>query len=92
MPKLFIEDLEIAQNLNITVENSKIRVKIENSALQSLTNETAKLSKLYESLGCPLSSAIACALAKATGKPVTIKKQQINEENKTIEIEYQIIE
>lgn len=92
LPKLFIDELEIAQNLDINVETSKIYVKIEKSVYQSLTKEIMKFSKLYENLGCPLSSAIACALAKATGKPVTIEKQKINEENKTIEIEYNIIE
>ncbi len=92
IPKLFVEDLEIAKNVEITEEGKKILVKIENSNYQNLTKETEKLSKLYKSLGCPLSSAIACALAKVTGKLITVEKQQINEENKTIEIEYRIIE
>ncbi|MGB9959784.1 MAG: hypothetical protein ACPLKQ_04615 [Candidatus Bathyarchaeales archaeon] len=92
LPKLLIEDLEIAQNLDVTVENNKVTVTVENSAYQSLTKEAAKLSKLYESLGCPLSSAIACAIAKATGKPVTIEKQQIIDENKALKIEYLLIE
>lgn len=92
LPKLLIEDLEIAQNLDVTVENDKVTVTIENSAYQGLTEEAAKLSKLYESLGCPLSSAIACAIAKATGKPVTIEKQQIIDENKVLKIEYLLIE
>lgn len=92
MPKLFVEELEIAQNLEINIENSKVHLKIENSAYLSLAKEAAKLSKLYESVGCPLSSSIACALAKATGKPVIVEKQQINDEEKTIEIEYRLIE
>jgi hypothetical protein len=92
MPKLFIEDLEIAQNLEITAEDNKVLVRIENSNYQNLTRETEKFSKLYDSLGCSLSSAIACALAKATGKPVTIEKQQLNEENKAMEIEYHLLE
>lgn len=92
MPKLLIEDLEIAKNVEITAEGKKILVKIENSNYQNLTKETERFSKLYKSLGCPLSSAIACALAKVTGKPITIEKQQINEGNKTIEVEYRIIE
>jgi uncharacterized protein YuzE len=92
IPKLFVEELEIAQNLDINIENNKVRVKIENSTYLSLAKEAAKFSKLYESIGCPLSSSIACALAKATGKPVIIEKQQINDEEKTIEIEYRLIE
>jgi len=92
MPKLFIEDLEIAQNLEINIENNKVHIKIEKTTYQNLTKQTEKFAKLYESLGCPLSSAIACALVKAIGKPLIIEKQQINEETETVEIEYHIIE
>ena len=91
MPKLFIEDLEIAQNFEIETENDKVRVKIENSTYKNLTKEAINLS-LYKSLGCPISSAIACALAKATGKPITIENQKTNEDGKNIEIEYRILE
>ncbi|MGB9693952.1 MAG: hypothetical protein ACPLYF_03830 [Fervidobacterium sp.] len=92
MPKLFIEDLEIAQDLEINMENNRVHVKIEETAYQNLTEEIEKFEKLYGSLGCPLSSAIACALAKAIGKPIIIEKKLVNEKNRTVEIEYRIIE
>ena len=92
MPKLFIEDLEIAQNFDLEIKNNKIHVKIENSAYKNLNKEAENLSNLYTSLGSPISSAIACALAKASGKPVIIERQRISEDGKTIEIEYQILE
>ncbi len=91
MPKLFIEDLEIAQNVEINAEDSKIHVIIEKPAYINLTIETSNLSRLYTSLGCPMSSAIACALAKATGKPIIIENQQINKD-KAIGIIYRIME
>jgi O-antigen/teichoic acid export membrane protein len=90
MPKLFIEDLEIAQNFEIETENDKVRVKIENSAYQNLTKEAMNLP-LYKDLGCPISSAIACALAKATGRPITIESQKASQDNKSIVIEYHIV-
>ena len=92
MPKLFIEDLEIAQNFDLEIKNNKIHVKIENSAYKNLNKEAENLSNLYTSLGSPISSAIACALAKASGKPIIIERQHISEDGKTIEIEYQILE
>jgi hypothetical protein len=91
-PKIFIEELEIAQDIEIKMENNKIHVKLENSPYTHLAKEISKLSKVYESLGCPLSSAIACALAKATGKPVKIEKQEINEAARTMMIEYSLLE
>lgn len=92
LPKLLIDDLEIAKDLEIKVEAGKIHVKIENSNFQKLTEETTKLPKIHSNLGCPLTSAIACAIAKATGKPVTIEKEKTNEEDKTLEVEYNLLE
>lgn len=92
MPKLFIEDLEIAQDFQMETEKNKVYVKIENSAYKNITKAAMNLSNLYNSLGCPVSSAIACALAKATGKPITIENQQTSGDGKNMEIEYRLLE
>jgi hypothetical protein len=92
MPNLFIEDLEIAQNFEMEIENNKIRVKIENSVYSALNIETEQPSSTYFLFGSPLSSAIACALAKTTGKPIIIEKQQTSEDGGDVTIEYRILE
>ena len=92
IPKLLVEDLEIAQEAEIETRNDKVFVKIKNSVYQSICKEAQKLSNIYRSLGCPLCSAIACALAEATGKSVVIEKEQTSEDDKTIEIEYRLLE
>ena len=91
IPKLFIEDLEIAENLEIETKYDLIYVKITNSIFEDAHKENRKLSHLYSKIGCPLSSAIACALTKATGKPITIQNIQSSEDGKTIEATYQIM-
>lgn len=68
-----------------------VHVKIENSAYKNLTKEAKKLSNIYDALGCPLISAIACAIAKATGKPIIIENQQTSEDGKNIAIEYRVL-
>lgn len=92
MPKLFIEELEISQNFEIETENNKVYVKIENSAYKNLTKKAMALPDLFKSLGCPLSSAIACALAKATGKPIIIENLQASENGKDMSIEFRVLE
>lgn len=92
LPKLLIEDLEIARNVEIETKNSQVHVKIENSIYKNMCKEARKLSNVNGSLGCPLCSAIACALAKATGKPVIIEKDQTSENGQTIDIEYRLLE
>jgi len=91
LPKLFIEDLEIAENFEINTENSIIHVKITDSVYKNIYKETRKLSKISNSIGCPLCSSIAIALTRATGKPITIEKTEISNDGKTIEAHYKII-
>jgi len=92
MPKLLIEDLEIAQNFEMETENDKIRVKIQNSVFNALNKVTEQPSSIYSAFGSPLSSAIACALAKSTGKPIIIEKQQTSEDGRDVTIDYRILE
>jgi hypothetical protein len=110
LPNLLIEDLEIAEDLEIETKKRKaakeitdsvsliettsdtIHVKITNSILRDLWKEDRKLSHLHSKIGCPICGAIACALTKATGKPVTIEKIQPSEDGKIIEADYRILE
>lgn len=90
LPKLF-EELEITKNLNINVEGNIVTVEATNHIFKDLCEETRKLPKTHETVGCPFSSAIACALAKASGKPVTIEKEMQNADGST-RIQYQLLE
>jgi len=92
LPKLFIEDLEIAENLEINTLNKVVHIKITGSIFQNLCKKTEKLSKINTSLGSPLPSSLAITLTRTTGKPIIIKKTDLSEDNKTIEVYYQMIE
>lgn len=92
IPEVIIEDLEIAENIEIETENNRIKTKITNSTFKEAHKENNKLSNTHLYVGCPLSSAIACALAKATGKPITIENIESSEDGKIIETTYQILE
>ena len=110
LPRLFIEDLEIAENLEIQIKptklaqkvadsvsttqlkNDTIQVKITNSIYDSVCKEARSLKHICGSIRCPICSAIACAIAKASGKPVTIEKTECTEDGKVIEAYYRIIE
>jgi len=92
MPKIFIEDLEIARNFETTSQNDIINVKIEDSPYKNLFLDTQRLSKVNETLGSPLASAIACALTKATGKPILIENERTSNDGKRIEINYRALQ
>ena len=103
LPKLFIEDLEIADNLEIDIEFSSkslfgikktnyglIYVTITNSLFKNIIKENPKLSKISNTVGSPISSAIACVLTKTTGKPVIIEDVQSSENGNIIRVTFRI--
>jgi hypothetical protein len=91
LPKLLVEDMELAENAEIQIQNNTVTLEITGSILDEICRQTDSQPKTHMQVGCLLSSAIACALAKATGKPVTIQKETRNQETKTTRIEYQIL-
>jgi len=67
-----------------------IHVIIRDSIYKDLFNPERGL-KSPHLFGCPLASAIACALSKAAGKLVTTAKNVVSSDLKTIEIWYQTL-
>jgi hypothetical protein len=92
LPKLLVEDLELAENAEIHIQGNTVTMEITGSILDQICRQTDFQPKTHNQVGCLLSSAIACVLAKASGKPVTIQRETHNQETKTIQIEYQILE
>jgi len=92
LPKLFVKGLEIAEDLEININNNTIHVKILNSTYRDLCKEAGKFSNLCSLIGCPICSSIACVLTRATGKPIIIEKASLSTDGKTIEAHYRIIE
>ena len=109
LPKLLIEDLEIATDIDIQLVQSKttteigqnlklidigydkILTKITSPANEAISKQVQELPHIYASIGCPLTSAVACAIAKATGKPTIIETQKTSNDNQTIETEYRLL-
>ena len=92
LPKLFIEGLEIAEDFEMSTHGNIIHVRITESIYKDFCNEVRKLTNVCNSLGCPLCSSIACALTRATGKPIIIEKTEVSENDKIIEAYYKVIE
>jgi hypothetical protein len=90
LPRLF-EELEITKNMGVKSEGNTVDVEMSNHIFKNLCEETRKFPKTHETVGCPLSSAIACVLAKTTGRPVTIEKEMQNLDGST-RIKYRLLE
>jgi len=93
LPALFIEGLEIAEDIEINMESDTIHVKIKGSAYADICRELEdNAPEICTSIGCPLCSSIALALTRATNKPIIIEKTDRSEDGETVEVYYRIIE
>jgi len=91
LPTIIVKNLELAKELEIDTEKDLIHVRIIDSVYKDLYSEEQGFKSIHL-IGCPLTSAIACALAKTTGKLVAIVKDMISPDLKTIEVWYQTLE
>lgn len=91
LPTIIVNNLELAKEFEITPEDPLIHVRIVDSVYKDLYSNELNFKSIH-SIGCPLTSAIACALAKTTGKLLTIFKDEVSPDLEKIEVWYQTIE
>lgn len=92
LPKLLIEGLEIVEDFEMKTKGNLIRVKITGSSYADFCDKIRDLSNICGTLGCPLCSSIACAFARATGKPIIIEKTSHSPDRKGLGILFRILE
>jgi len=91
LPPLVLENLQLAKEIEMKAEENQVHLKIFDSIYKNLYSREQNLKSVHF-LGCPLVSAIACAIAKTTGKIVTIDKDSLSPDGQTIEVWYRFIE
>ena len=74
LPSVITHEVEIADNFKIDHKNGMVNIEIEKAACQDLCEEANKLRNICPHIGCPVSSAVACILARVTNRPVMIQK------------------
>jgi hypothetical protein len=107
LPQTLIEDMEIVTDCEIRQTDDKIdgrsqenaqsnrnviSAKFTTTAFKDTCKRATQLSTIFSNVGCPLSSVLAIAFAKATGKPTQILNEKISEDGLTSETKYIIIE
>jgi hypothetical protein len=89
LPPLIVENLGLAKEMEINVKDNHVYIKILDSTYKNLYAAEENLKSIH-TLGCPLISAIACALAKASGKTVTIQGIKVSPDKQTTEVWYRM--
>jgi hypothetical protein len=90
LPQIILENFQLAKEIEMKPEKDQVQIRIADSIYMSLYRKPNL--KSIQTLGCPLISAIASALAKTTGKPVTVQTLNANPDAKTVEVTYRILE
>lgn len=92
MPKILVDNLELAEDVEVNMLQNVVTVKIVGSILNNNCMETNNEPGVHAQVGCLLTSALACVLAKATGKPVTILKETVDYQAKIAIVDFNIID
>lgn len=74
MPKCLTENLNVAKNAELKLMPNGASFKAVGILYESIYNPESR-PKSADMIGCPVVSAVASALAKSSGKAVTIKEQ-----------------
>lgn len=90
LPSLILKELNLARKMALELNGDQAHLKIIDSLYQNLHNVQIKL-KSVNLLGCPIASAVACALAKTYGRTVAIQKQQVSPNGLAIDVWYRIV-
>ncbi len=89
--KSLFNNLKFAEDIQVQIQDGLITLEITGSIFNALCLETSiSQPRTHAQIGCIIASAFACAFAKATEKPITIQKDTLNSDTRTLIIEYRM--
>lgn len=91
MPRFILDNLNLAREMELTPKDDQVNLKLTDSIYKNLYSNENNL-KSITLLGCPIVSAVACAIAKTSGKPVVIQKQETTPDGSTVQVSYKIVQ
>jgi len=91
LPKLLVENLELAKKVDIKIERDVVTVKITGSVYTKLFKEATELSNIYNSLGCPVCGSVAIALTRVTGKCLVVENTEVRDDEESFESCYRTV-
>ncbi len=82
--------LHLCKEIKMAVNANQVTLQINNSFYDDLYSQKNDLTSV-KILGCPLVSAVACAIAKSVGKPTLIQAIKTSSNYKTITVNLEIV-
>jgi hypothetical protein len=85
-----LNELYLAKEIKMTTNENNVTLQINGSLYKNLYSQKYNL-KSINLVGCPIVSAVACAIAESTGKPTLIQKIKTTPDGKTITATFKIV-
>jgi hypothetical protein len=92
LPKVLIENLEMATKFEMHVDGDKVRFNFGESIYSDFCHKLSSSTRVCSGLGCPICSAMACVLTISTGKPVSFEGDKTSPDGQSLESSYRILE
>ncbi|HKU49097.1 MAG TPA: hypothetical protein VJP79_04025 [Nitrososphaera sp.] len=92
LPKLMVNNLRLLDSMAIEENHGFIRVSMVGEAAARVCMTVTKETKIGEHFGCPLCASLGLIISKATGKPVTIQENKVQEVDSVITTTYRMLE
>ena len=89
LPTILLQDFNLAKEIEMKPDGDNIHLKMLDSLYKNLYSARNAL-KSVSLIGCPITSAVACALAKNSGRNVTIQKQQVSPDGSAVQVWYRM--
>jgi hypothetical protein len=91
LPTLILQDLNLAKEMAMELKGDQAHLKLVGSLYKDLYNVRNNF-KSVDLLGCPIASAVACILAEASGRTVTIQKKQVSPDGVAVDVWYRMVQ
>jgi len=89
LPSL-LNELYLTKEIKMTTNENSVTLQINDSLYRNLYSQKYNL-KSINIIGCPIVSAVACAIAESTGKPTLIQKIKSSPDGKIITATFKIV-
>lgn len=92
LARVLIENLEIAKDFEMHFEAGHVRIRFEDSMYANLCQELKDNTRIWSTMGCPISSAMGCILTGSTQRPVAFEGESLSENGRVMEVSYRILQ
>ncbi|TFH22050.1 hypothetical protein E4G67_04895 [Candidatus Bathyarchaeota archaeon] len=89
LPSL-LSELNLTKEIKMATNENNVTLQINDSLYKNLYSQKYNLTSIYI-IGCPIVSAVACAIAESTGKPTLIQEIKTSHDGKIITANFKIV-